>query len=207
MLLPLSLVDLLDHQPDVAGLDLWSKAFVWSEIPAGIGCYGFFDGSDLVYVGSACSAADSSPSNVGLRMRLRYYRGRGKSERPSATVRRVREYALRHRLLLSCWVAANPGDCRKYEEDTLRKWHPILNVIGAKTVAPEDLRLRRAKWARDRLAKLREQNRTSFDPDRIRECTRCKKRKPCRMFKRNASKLYGVIAVCKECVAAARCVF
>ncbi len=200
MLTPLPAVDLFKCVPDVDGIDLWGDAFSWDLIPASIGCYAFYNDAtgEVVYVGSACAGYDS-PANIGLRMRLRFYKGRGPSEKPSATVAKVRDYAKTNVARLRCWVATSPGDARKYEEDTIRLHRPILNWIGTRNLTGDEDRQRKASWAKNRLNRLRECGQLSYDPSRPRRCTRCNIDKPSSQFKRNASKLYGVIAVCKSC--------
>lgn len=200
MLVPLPVVDLFQCVPDVDGIDLWGSSFSWDMIPADVGCYAFYNGvtGEVVYVGSACVGHDS-PSNVGLRMRLRFYKGRGPSEKPTATVTKIRAYAQANVTRLRCWVAASPGDVRKYEEDTIRLHRPILNWIGTRGVTEDENKRRKAGWARNRLLRLRERGDLLYDPKKLRRCTKCNVEKPCSQFKRNASKLYGVIAVCKDC--------
>lgn len=200
MLNPLPTVDLLQCVSDADEIDLWSDSFRWNTIPAAIGCYAFYDlfNNQVVYVGSACAGHDS-PANVGLRMRLRFYKGRGPSDKPTATIVKVREHAKTNVVRLRCWVAASPGDARKYEEDTIRIHKPILNYIGTRALTVDEDRMRKAGWARNRLDRLRERGDLDYDPQRERCCTHCGVIKPCSQFKRNASKLYGVIAVCRVC--------
>lgn len=90
MLKSLPSTDLLACNPDADGIDLWSDSFDWKQIPAEIGCYAFYEAKTgiVVYIGSAC-ARDSSPANVGLRMRLRFYKGRGNNDKPTSTIQKV----------------------------------------------------------------------------------------------------------------------
>jgi hypothetical protein len=165
-----------------------------------IGCYAFYnaDTNEIVYIGSAC-AKDSSPANIGLRQRLRFYKGRGPSEKPTSTVVKVREYAASYKTLLKCWIVESPGDCRKYEDDAIRFYKPRLNWFGTRELSEQQTKIRKNQWAKNRAERLRKINKQEYNSERIRKCTKCKIDKPCKEFKRNASKLYGVIAVCKKC--------
>lgn len=188
--------DLLKHSPDAFDIDLWSESFTWDMIPAEYGCYAFYDSNSIVYIGSA-TASNPDPAQRGLRMRLRFYRGRGKKERISNTIKKVRDYNNNRKLLLKCWVAMTAGDAKKYEEDALEKYKPCLNYIGTirQNIATRQ-KLRR-EWAKNTVNRYRQ---FEYQPDLLKRCTKCNVIKRCSEFQRNRNKRLGVKPNCKQCM-------
>lgn len=199
MLKELPVTHLLKEVPDVDGVDLWYKHFTWDKIPVGYGCYAFYRENDgkTVYIGSAC-AESQDISQRGLRMRLRFYRGRGEREKPTSTVRKVRTENTRNKLLLRCWVCSSPGSCRKYEEDALREHKPMLNWMGTREVSPDEHKARKRRKAKRYADKIRKLS--VYDPEAVKRCPACNQNKPCREFARHAYTRLGVRSWCKKCM-------
>ncbi len=197
MLASLPETDLLSEEPDADGIDLWADNFSWDSIPGSYGCYAFYDPkvNETVYIGSAC-AVSHDVAQRGLRMRLRFYRGRGTRNKPTSTIQKVRNEYAKRKLLLRCWISENIGDCRKYEHDAIEKHKPLLNWIGTRSVTYEehkDRKRKRSQQYRDRMAG------TQYNPNKKKRCPHCKKTKKCSEYAKNRFKKLGVKSHCKQC--------
>lgn len=197
MLPTLLLVDLLEYTPD-ADVDLFADDFEWSSIPAGYGCYAFYDSitNEVVYIGSAC-ADSQDPLQCGLRFRLRFYRGRGKSK-PSAPVQKVRDTNKNRPLRVKCWRTENIGDCRKYEVDAISLHKPILNFIGSKKYTLDEFKSKKKEWTKKawrHIASI-----SIYNPELLKICSQCRQQKPCSEFRRHKYKANGVRSACKNCM-------
>lgn len=190
--------DLLSHPPDVDGLDIFSESFIRTQVPSAIGCYAFYyaDTGSVAYIGSTCSVG---PDGNGFRLRLPFYYGRGTNEKPTSTVVKVREENSRRKLLLRCWACHSPGDCRKYEEDALRKHKPPLNFFGAKTKewTEESIKLHKLKLSRKAAAKRKLES--DYDPTKVINCRTCKIPKLSTQFKKTPYRRFGVDTQCNQC--------
>jgi len=194
-LLPeLSSTDLLSLEPD-AVLDLWSPEFNYDQIPGGFGCYAFIskETREVVYIGSAC-AHSPDLSQTGLRMRMRFYKDRGKTG--AKNTRRVRNENKINPLLVLMWASSSQGDCRKYEDDAIRLHKPRLNIVGLSKTTLDEYHARKRVSAHKIMARNRS---IPFNPDAMRVCTKCKLTKPCREFRRNRNRRLGTVAHCKQC--------
>ena len=195
MLPSLQQTDLLAITPDVSCIDLWSDTFSYKQIPEGFGCYAFSSKAtgEVVYIGSAC-AHSPDPYQRGLKMRIKFYRDRGKTGAKST--RRVRQENQVNPLALSLWLCEATGDCRKYEDDAIRRHLPRLNIMGACALTLEQYHKQKQQASKRTMLKNRKR---PFDPDAIRNCTRCCRDKACREFRRNRNKRLGTQARCLQC--------
>ena len=190
--------DLLTHEPDIKGIDIWDKNFVLGQIPASFGCYAFVDArtKEVLYIGSATTDYDLN-SSIGLRCRIAFYkRAILEPQKASATVRKIVLTGANRRLLLNVWICHTTGDAKKYEDDALRKHKPILNTHSKSAVTHEEHLARKRTYARNYM--LRHTGRP-YNPDAERQCTKCRKTKKCSEFPRSKFKKLGVKQVCKEC--------
>ncbi len=187
--------DLFSQIPDAEGIDLWAEDFTWDLIPSAYGCYAFYDDNtaEVLYVGSACAFSNDA-SQKGLRMRLRFYRGRGPKQRVTSTIEKVRAERARRTLLLRCWITGSIGDARKYEHDALEKHKPTLNWIGTRQITQKAHRQRKQEWLKNYKRKRR-----VYDPKAPKRCPKCKMTKECGAFHRSSYTRMGVKSQCKTC--------
>lgn len=196
MLPTLPNTDLLNHAPDVDDLAIWQSGFVRQLIPAGYGCYAFFEQRTgiIVYIGSGISDSGITTHRRGLRGRLHCYR----SAKTSSTTAKVVAYNKHEPLLVRCWLVANKNDALKYEIDAIERYRPKLNLIGTRSKSLEQCKQIIHTYSQATTNKYRA---TVYNPNAIKFCRGCQLAKSCREFQRNRNKAMGVKSRCKRCMA------